>query len=85
VLWQDTNVSKIHAASIFRVNTTRRRNPEQLDLEHHRREILRNLKVNEVVIAKWKVLLQIPEQFLTISVSEDKCSKQKKFTFIQQH
>jgi hypothetical protein len=44
-LW-DTMVSEVHATSIFRAkfvsyhNTTRRYNPEDLDLKHHRREIL---------------------------------------------
>jgi hypothetical protein len=41
VLWQDTNVSEDHVASIFRDSITQGNNPEDLDLNLH---LLKNLK-----------------------------------------
>jgi hypothetical protein len=48
VMWQDTNVSEVHAASIFMVKmeaarsyTTRHHNPGDLDLNVHPRENLK--------------------------------------------
>jgi hypothetical protein len=49
-LWQDTNISEVDSASIFRVelvsyrNTTPRHNPEELDRNLHRRENLKTLE-----------------------------------------
>jgi len=48
-MWQGTHISEVHAASMFRVgpyhNTTRSQNPEELDLNIHRRESVKFRKI----------------------------------------
>jgi len=45
VLWYDTNVSEVHAASYH--NTTRHHNPEDVDVNLHRCENLEILTQNK--------------------------------------